>query len=158
MKEIFSKLYVGGDPDYLRVKDDPDWHVLRCCKDGPGGHRETIGYQTMGAPKGPTYLFVEKPRKLILNMVDSDDPRFFADPMVSKALAYISDSLSLGYKTLICCNAGQSRAPSLGLLWLVKNGKLPVEGAVRKFKQLYPDYDPSPGIKIYTKQRIASRR
>jgi hypothetical protein len=158
MREVYSKLFVGDDTDYEKVKDNPDWRVLRCAKDGPGGHREVLGYQERSAPKGPTYLFVEKPRKLILNMVDSHDPRFFPDPMVSKALAFISDSLSLGHKILVCCNHGASRSPSIALMWLVKNGKLPPEGAVRKFKQLYPNYDPSPGIKIFTKQRIAARR
>ena len=158
MKEVYSKLYVGGDSDYEKVKDNSDWRVLRACKDGPGGHRETIGYQERSAPKGPTYLFVERPRKLILNMVDSDDPRFTPDALVDKALSFVSDNLRLGHKVLIACNRGESRAPSLALLWMVRNGLLPFEGAFRKFKQLYPDYDPAPGIKIYTKQRIAARR
>jgi len=158
MKEVYSHLYIGGDPDYLKVADDPDWRVVRACKDGPGGHRETLGYQERSAPKGSTYLFVERPRKLILNLVDTDDPDYIPTPLIDKALSFISDSLRLGHKVLIACNHGKSRSPSIALIWLVKNGKLPTEGAVRKFKQLYSDYDPSPGIKIYTKQRIAARR
>ena len=158
MKEIHKSLYVGGDSDYEKVKENPDWRVLRACKDGPGGHREIIGYQERSAPKGPTYLFVERPRKLILNMVDSDSPDYFPDSMVDKALAFVSDNIRLGHKVLIACNRGESRAPSLGLLWLVLNGLLPPGGAFHRFKKLYPDYDPAPGIKIYSKQRIAARR
>jgi hypothetical protein len=159
MKEVYSRLYIGDDADYEKVKDNPDWHVLRCAKDGPGGHRETIGYQEHSAPKGPTYLFVERPRKLILNMVDSDDARFFPDPMVEKALAYISESIRIG-KVLVCCNHGQSRSPSMAFLWLYVNGKLPAEyhRALRQFRQFYPMYAPSDGIRQYTKSRILASK
>ncbi len=161
MKEIYSRIYVGGDPDYLRVKDDSDWRILRCAKDGNGGHRETLGYQERSAPKGPDHLFVERPRKLILNMVDhTDDPDFFPDPLVDKALAYISDSVRLGHKVLVCCNHGQSRSPSLVFLWLYLNGKLPTEyhRALRSFRQAYPAYSPSDGIRQYVKSRILSAK
>jgi hypothetical protein len=158
MKEVYSRLFIGGDSDYEKVKDKSDWRVLRAAKDGPGGHREQLGYETMGAPKGPNYLSVEKPRLLALNIVDHDSPDYFPASMVDKGLAYITHSLGLGHKVLVCCNHGKSRSPSLVLLWLVLNGKLPFEGAFRRFKQLYPDYDPSPGIKGYIRQRLAARR
>jgi hypothetical protein len=159
MKEIYSKLYVGGDPDYLRLKDDPDWHILRCCKDGVGGHRETIGYQERSAPKGPTYLFVERPRKLILNLVDTDDPSYIPPALVDKSLLYITDSLRVG-KLLIACNRGESRAPSLAFLWLYLNGKLPAEyhKALRMFRTLYPAYSPANGIRQYVKDRISAAK
>ena len=160
MKEIYSKIYVGDDSDYEKVKDSPDWRILRAAKDGPGGHRETLGYTSMGAPKGPDYLSVERPRKLILNMVDSDDPNFYPDPLVDKALSYISDSVRLGHKILVCCNYGQSRSPSLIFLWLYLNGKLPAEyhRALRQFRQLCPQYSPSDGIRQYVKSRILSAK
>jgi hypothetical protein len=159
MKEIYSHLYIGGDPDYLKVADDSGWRILRCAKDGPGGHRETLGYVGMGAPKGPNYLSVERPRKLILNIVDSDDPNFYPDSLVDKALSYITDSLRVG-KVLVCCNHGQSRAPSLAFLWLYLNGKLPAEyhRALRTFRQIYPAYSPSDGIRQYVKSRILAAK
>lgn len=160
MREIYSKIYVGNDSDYEKVKDNPDWHVLRAAKDGPGGHREALGYQERSAPKGPTYLFVERPRKLILNMVDSDDPNFYPDALVEKALAYISDSTRLGHKILVCCNYGQSRSPSLVFLWLYLNGKLPAEyhRALRTFRTLCPEYSPGDGIRQYVKSKILSSK
>jgi len=158
MKEIYSRLFVGDDSDYEKVKDKNDWYVIRACKEGEGGHRSQLGYTERAAPKGKDYLFVQKGRVLALNMVDSDDPAFTPDALVDKALSFVSSSLGLGHKVLIACNQGQSRAPSLALLWLVLNGKLPFEGAFRRFKKLYPDYDPSPGIKGYIRQRLAARR
>lgn len=160
MKEVYSKIYVGDDADYEKVKANPDWRILRCAKDGPGGHRETLGYQERSAPKGPDYLFVERPRKLILNMVDSDDPNFYPDSLVDKAVSYISDSVRLGQKILVCCNYGQSRSPSIVFLWLYLNGKLPTEyhRALRTFRQLYPSYSPSDGIRQYIKSRILASK
>ena len=53
MERAFDNLYVGGDADYDKVKGVKGWSVLRCCKEGAGGHRETVVYGTQGAPKGP---------------------------------------------------------------------------------------------------------
>jgi hypothetical protein len=161
MKEIYSRIYAGDDADYEKVKDSPDWRILRCAKEGPGGHRETLGYTERAAPKGPNHLFVEKPRKLILNLVDHpNDPDFFPDSLIAKSLAYISDSVQLGHKILVCCNHGQSRSPSLIFLWLYLNGKLPAEyhRALRQFRQLYPMYAPSDGIRQYVKSRILAAK
>ena len=160
MREIILKLYVGDDADYEKVKDNPDWHILRAAKDGPGGHRETLGYTSMGAPKGPNYLFVERPRKLILNLVDSSDPDYIPTPLVDKALSFISDSLRLEHKILVCCNHGQSRSPSLAFLWLYLEGKLPAEyhRALRTFRTLYPAYSPGDGIRQYVKSRILAAK
>jgi hypothetical protein len=158
MKEVYSRLFVGGDSDYEKVKDKSDWYVVRACKEGPGGHRDQLGYTERAAPKDKNYLFVQKPRLLAVNLVDSDSPDYVPNSLVDKVLAFVSDSLGLGHKVLIACNSGVSRAPSLAMIWMALNGKLPFDGTVRKFKQLYPDYSPAPGIKIYSKQRIAARR
>lgn len=159
MREIYSKLYVGDDADYEKVKDNSDWRILRCAKDGLGGHRDTLGYTERSAPKGPTYLFVERPRKLITNLVDTDNADFIPTPLVDKALAFISDSLRVG-KLLIACNQGESRAPSLAFLWLYLEGKLPADyhRALRTFRTLYPAYSPANGIRQYVKDRISAAK
>lgn len=159
MREVYSKLYIGDDADYEKVKDNPDWHILRCAKDGPGGHRETLGYQERSAPKGPNYLFVERPRKLITNLVDTDASDFVPAPLIDKSLSYISDSLRVG-KILIACNRGESRAPSLAFLWLYLEGKLPGDyhRALRTFRTLYPAYSPGNGIRQYVKDRISAAK
>lgn len=158
MKEIVKGLWVGNDADYEKVKDKPEWFVVRAAKEGPGGHRDQLGYTTLPAPKGPNYLFVKKPHLLALNIVDHDSPDYFPDKMIDEALHQISNALGRGDKVLVCCNHGHSRGPSISLLWLALNGKLPFEGTFRKFKQLYPDYEPNSGIKQYLKRRLAARR
>ena len=52
MEEIYKGVWVGDDNDYEKIKDKPEWKSVRCCKFGPGGHKETLGYTTQGAPSG----------------------------------------------------------------------------------------------------------
>lgn len=160
MKEIFSHLYVGGDDDYEKVKDKEDWYVVRASKEGPGGHRDQLGYTERSAPKGKDYLYVTKGRVLALNMVDADSPDFIPDDLVDHALDYASDKLRQGRKVLIACNQAESRAPGLGFLWLYMNGKLPAtyHRAAHTFRSLYPDYSPNTGIQQYVKSRISAAK
>ena len=158
MKEVFKGLYVGNEDDVPKARER-GYAIVSACKDGKTSHRQLLGYETRGAPKSsPEYLVARRKDHLYLNLIDGDDPTYIPDKVIDAALSFIAEKLDKGQSVLVHCVEGLSRSPSIVLMWLVKNGKLPTEGAVRKFKQLYPDYDPSPGIKIYTEQRIAARR
>lgn len=157
MKELYKNLWVGNENDVAKAREK-GYAIVSACKDGLSSHRQLLGYTSMGAPKGAEYLVARRPKHLYLNLIDGDDPRYVPDQVIDAALSFISEHMDKGQSVLVHCVEGISRSPSIALLWLVKNGKMPVDGAVRKFKQLYPDYDPAPGIKIYTKQRIAARR
>jgi predicted protein tyrosine phosphatase len=157
MREIYKNLYIGNEDDVPKARER-GYAIVSACKDGKTSHRGLLGYTSMGAPKGPEYLVARRPKHLYLNLIDGDDPKYVPDAVIDAALSFITEKLDKGESVLVHCVEGISRSPSIGLLWMVKNGKLSRDGAVRKFKQLYPDYDPAPGIKIYTKQRIAARR
>ena len=160
MREVYKGLYVGDDDDYLATKDKSDWAIVRAAKDGPGGHRDTLGYHTQGAPKGPDYLFTKKKNVLALNLIDVDDPSFIKDELIDEALKFIKDERAKDKKVLIACNAGVSRSPSIALLYLYTEGKLPTpySQAMRTFRKLYPKYDPSAGIHIFTRRKISQLR
>ena len=157
MKEVFKGLYVGNEDDVTKARER-GYAIVSACKDGKTSHRQLLGYETRSAPKNAEYLVARRKDHLYLNLIDGDDPAYVPEKLIDEALSFITEHLDKGQPVLVHCVEGLSRSPSIVLMWLVKNGKLPTEGAVRKFKQLYPDYDPSPGIKIYTKQRIAARR
>ena len=157
MKEVFKGLYVGNEDDVPKARER-GYAIVSACKDGKTSHRQLLGYETRSAPKNAEYLVARRKDHLYLNLIDGDDPAYVPEKLIDEALSFITEHLDKGQPVLVHCVEGLSRSPSIVLMWLVKNGKLPTEGAVRKFKQLYPDYDPSPGIKIYTKQRIAARR
>ena len=49
--EVIRNLYVGGDEDYEKVKDNKDFDIIRCCKFGPGSHKEILKYK----PSSPKF-------------------------------------------------------------------------------------------------------
>ena len=158
MKEIYKNLWVGNEDDVVKAREK-GYAIVSACKDGVSSHRQLLGYTSMGAPRSSSeYLVARRKSHLYLNLIDGDDPSFIPDKLIDDALSFISEHLEKNKPVLVHCVEGKSRGPSIALLWLVLNGLLPFEGAFRKFKQLYPDYSPSAGIKIYTKQRIAARR
>lgn len=154
MKQIYTNLYIGGDEDYEKVKDKEDWFVVRAAKEGSGGHRDTLQYKERAAPKDSNYYFVERPRKLILNLVDPPHESMVPPQVVDKALEFTRQHLEQKEKVLIACNQGFSRAPSLGLLMLYELGKLPTRSAFSTFRKLYPPYAPSSGMKSFIRQRL----
>jgi predicted protein tyrosine phosphatase len=158
MKEIYKNLWVGSEDDVPKAKAK-GFAILSACKDGQTSHRGLLGYTTMGAPKSsPEYLVARRPNHLFLNLIDGEDPKFIPDKLIDAALNFISEHLEKNKPVLVHCVEGKSRGPSIAMLWLVLNGLLPAEGAFRRFKKLYPDYDPASGVRDYSKQRIAARR
>lgn len=142
-------LYVGDGADYTAVAGQLNWAIVSAAKDP--WHRAALGYTTPGCPKDhPEYLFARRGDHLILNMVDADDPKYFAPAMVNEALAFVWDSLDAGIHVLIHCNQGESRAPSLALLYLLETDpeyqRLSLPAARALFETVYPAYSPRPGI------------
>ena len=46
-------------------------------------HRDALGYSGKAAPKGhPEYLLARRENRLILNLVDANDPRLFAKEII----------------------------------------------------------------------------
>lgn len=153
MENIIDRLYVGDDSDYLKVKDLAGWSVLRCCKEGPGGHRDTLGYTTLGAPKGPKYLAADQRGRRALNFIDPHDPNFVPLAMVEKGLEFIDTRLTAGDKVLVACNAGHSRGPTTAMLFLRSVGELVGNfiQSERIFRTLYSEYDPGVGVRQFAR-------
>lgn len=167
MVEVHPNLFVGAAPDLLHATG-PDgdvkegWYVISAAKDP--WHREALGYTTRGAPKDhPEYLVAARPYRLILNLIDPDDPKYIPDEIVDGTLQVIDVELASGAKVLLHCNQGMSRAPSLALLWLHSRppldagesqpwGALDFDEAVEEFRKLYPMFNPSSGWSAYLKE------
>jgi hypothetical protein len=152
--EVYSNLYVGDDTAYERLKDKPDWYFVRCCKYGPGGHQDTLGYRTLGAPKGKDYYFTYTRNKLALNLLDSDDPNFIPDVVLNEGVKCIGEQLSKGKKVLVACNQGMSRGPTVAMLYLRSINDLPsrFHEAFKIFKGIYHKYDPGQGMEQKAKE------
>jgi protein-tyrosine phosphatase len=156
MKEVFSNLWVGSDKDVPQA-NQKRYAIIHACKDGDYSHRAVLKYKERSAPTGSEYLFAKRPDNLYLNLIDTDDPGFVPREVIDAALVFIKENLDKNRPVLVHCNAGQSRAPTIAFLYLYSIGKLPAEHhkAIRTFRQLYPDYEPSIGLKLYALKRVS---
>jgi len=156
MVEVYPDFFVGNQQDYeYDVVGREGWAVVHACKEPY--HRQALGYRGRGAPKDhPEYLVARRGNRLILNMVDADNPAFFASEMIDAALAFIDEALSQGQKVLIHCNRGESRSPAIALLYMASRlSALPsssLEVAEEEFRTLYAAYAPKSGIHGYLAQ------
>ncbi len=152
--EIINRLWIGDDADYDKLKDKPGWSYLRCCKEGPGGHRDVLGYTTRAAPKGKDYFYtLPTENHMALNLIDADDPNYIRDEVIHPALKFIQERLDAGDKVLVACNAGISRSPSIVLMYLRHINDLPMGShhGIAQFKKLYPKYNPNTGMLHYVR-------
>lgn len=151
MKEIYPNLYVGNQEDYdYHVAHQDGWFVVHACKEPY--HRQALGYTGRAAPKThPEYLIAHRGHRLILNMVDADDPAYIPKEIIDAALEFIHEHLSAGERVLVHCNEGMSRSPSIAMLYLAKyTDRIPRSSLLEAeavFQQIYPMYNPKPGIR-----------
>jgi protein-tyrosine phosphatase len=107
--------------------------------------------------KSPTIgrrLIARRPGRLILNLVDVNDVNYVGASLVDAALDTISDNISAS-KILLHCNLGQSRSPTIALLYLAKHTDrfrgFSIEDAVAAFRGSYPSYAPAQGMADYAR-------
>lgn len=138
---------ISGCPDLSGNKDEIA--VVHACKEPC--HRRAVGYQIRSlASQHPHYLCFEKPHHLYLNMIDPPAPLFKAESFA--AFFRFVDREITQRPVLIHCNKGESRAPSLALLYMAKRlGLLPdtdYTAAAAAFSARFP-YKPGKGIAAY---------
>lgn len=168
MIEVAPNLFVGSQDDLHyaipRNSDKPSdaWFVISAAKHP--FHQQAVGYTTRAAPKDhPEYLMAVRDRRLILNLIDADDPAYIPDEIINTALHAIGYSLTFkGEKVLIHCNKGQSRAPTIAMLYLAKYtdefAGMDYEMASDYFRGIYPTYAPARGMEEYAKAHWPSIR
>ena len=154
--EVYHNLYVGDQVDYdSNVSRLTGWAVVHACKEPY--HRQALGYVGRGAPKNdPEYLVARRGNRLMLNIVDANDPAFFSKDMINTSLDFIGESLSNGMKVLVHCNLGESRSPAIALLFMATRLKAisteSLQTAESEFTVIYPRYNPNPGLREHLRQ------
>lgn len=151
MIEICQRLFIGNESDYeMRVKHKAGWWIVHACKEPY--HRQLLGYKGRGAPKDhPEYLIARRDNRLIVNLVDADDPAYIPKQIFDECLVFIETALNSGGNVLVHCNQGESRSPSIGFLYLVVHTdilpKASFEAAETSFLRIYPAYRPKGGMR-----------
>lgn len=114
-KRVIDNLYVGTLEDCKAIEGNDAWSVVHACKHpchaGRCGDRPN--------PSAPNYLSLREGHHLYLNMIDPDVPMFRRE-MFDAFLEFMRDEWATGRRILIHCNRGESRAPTLALLFLAK--------------------------------------
>lgn len=148
MTEVHPNLYVGTSADCK----DFDGAILHACKEPY--HRQMVGYKAVALPKDHEhYLWIIKGNEMALNIIDADKPEYFADSMIDTALEFIDHHRFMNEKVLVHCNQGQSRSPSIAMLYMRKQLPDDFEQAEEQFREIYPAYSPKNGIREYIKGR-----
>jgi predicted protein tyrosine phosphatase len=150
MNEIYPNLWIGTLDDYeYEVKGQPDWVIVHACKEPY--HRQLLGYSGRGAPKDhPEYLMAIRGNRLYLNLVDVTNPAYFDKNIIDAALKFIHEGLTDHKKVLVHCNLGESRSPSIGLLYMaIHTDQLTktFSEAEIEFRKIYPKYNPGIGMR-----------
>ncbi len=119
-------------------------------------HQSVVGWQGRGCnPASPYYLFKREPDAIYLNMIDGDDPKYVNDEMINPALDFIHQHITLGNEVFIYCSLGESRSPSIALMYLLEYGYIEKSSnTLNLFKnEYYPNYIPKSGNLLYIKKR-----
>ena len=92
----------------------------------------------------------------MLCLLDLPIPLFISKDMIDQALDFIHSMHTSGLKVMIHCMHGRSRSASITLLYLATRlNVLPTdsfEAAEEQFRQLYPRYRPSGGIRSHVRR------
>ena len=153
MKKVYTNLYIGSDNDCATCVMNSEFSIIHACKTC---HQRAVGYTGSLPPTHHNYLIYENGAHLFLNMVDMPNELLpkFTNPIFNCAISFIKRDIQ-NKKILIHCNMGQSRSPSIGLVYLAITGTIPnnsYETAMGKFKELYPEYLPGAGIMLYMRR------
>ncbi|MEH6501927.1 MAG: dual specificity protein phosphatase family protein [Pseudoalteromonas distincta] len=155
MIEVTKRLFVGDQSAYEnKVRFADGWSVVHACKEPY--HRQALGYLGRGAPKtDPEYLIATRDNRLILNIVDVDNPAYIPKEIMDAALLFIDQSLEAGNQVLVHCNQGMSRSAGIALLFLARQRLIAQSSfieAEKQFKVLYPPCNMAKGIREFLMQ------
>lgn len=155
MTEIIPNLFIGTVDDYEGIKGNEDFYSVIAAKEPY--HRKAVGYSGRSCGKEhPEYLFAERERCLICNLVDVENPEWISPVIISRALNFIENALDkLDRQVLVCCNQGHSRSAVIGLLYMKHKGffsGLSFEEAESQYRSIYPDYEPAGGMRGFASE------
>ncbi len=119
-------------------------------------HQSVVGWEGRGCnPDNPYYLFKRNSDAIYLNMIDAEDPKYVNDEMINPALNFIHEELSKENEVFIYCSLGESRSPSIALMYLLEYGLIDKgKDTINFFRSTcYPRFNPKKGNLLYIKNR-----
>jgi hypothetical protein len=151
------QLFVGTKEQYQTARQKG--MKIVCALNRANGfvsHQSIVGWQGRGCnPDSPYYLFKLDADAIYLNMIDAEDPKYVNDEMINPALDFIHQQLSNGNEVFVYCSLGESRSPSIALMYLLENNLIEkTDNTLNLFRrEYYPHYNPKRGNLLYIKKR-----
>lgn len=148
MISVYERIFVGSEVD---CRQGTASHVVvHACKSPC--HQRSVGYTKSLPNTHPNYLALRRPFDLYLNIIDPPVPLFQAETF-RQFLEFAREHYDCGASLLIHCNKGESRSPTLALVFLAKHlNVIPnssFEAAKEAFSVHYSEYRPGLGIQKY---------
>lgn len=148
MIEVQNGLFIGAERDCRR--GDQSQAVVHACKNPC--HVNAVGYRGSLSSSHPNYLFFESDNDLVLNMIDPPVP-LFRPEIYAAFLRFSQRQYGESRPLLVHCNQGESRAPSLVLVYMAKVSQTindaSYESARIDFQKVFYGYQPGTGIQMY---------
>lgn len=151
MTEIVKGIFTGNEYDFYSIENKDEWAILHCCKNP--FHVDFVGYKGNLKGTDPYYISCIKGNEMALNIVDLEyfDDRYLMHnkKMFTEAFEFLDRFRKQGKKLLIHCNQGESRGPSLCMLYIARIGGFinnEFEDVFYEFLDLYPRYHPKANI------------
>ncbi len=145
-KEEFEQAYNQGMKLVIAVNTAGDYPT----------HKTIVGWEGRGCNKdNPYYLFKEEQEYIALNLVDTDDEKYINDKLINRVLLFIDKNLKQGEKVFIYCSKGESRSPSIALMYLLEKNLIEKNSEVFEMfkKEMYNYYNPKKGFVDYISNR-----
>lgn len=151
MIEIYQGLFIGSEHECR--SGNSSWAVVHACKSPC--HQRAVGYRGNLLQNHPNYLILEVGNDLYLNMIDPPLPLFKIE-LFTAFMEFSERHWKSNRQLLIHCNQGESRAPTLAMIFLAKNIRA-INGsnfdeARRDFNKIFPNYNPGQGIQTFLRQ------
>lgn len=152
MIPIYERIKIGTEESCC--PGSPRLAVVHACKSPC--HQRAVGYGGNLPSTHPNYLALELAHDLYLNIIDPTIPLFKLETF-TRFLRFATLQYESGAELLIHCNQGESRAPSLALLFLAKRlNAIPnrsFSDAKPAFSALYPNFRPGLGIERFLSEQ-----
>jgi hypothetical protein len=123
-------------------------------------HQSQVGWSGRGCDKDhPCYLYKKEADAIYLNMIDGDDPKYVSDVMINAALGFMKKHLDNDETIFVYCSLGESRSPSIALMYMLEHGLIDVNNNVLvDFRDnFYANYQPKRGNAQYIVNRWLNR-
>ncbi len=161
--EVTPSLWVGSDANLNEFNGSPlaraRVSLLSAAKEP--WHRSMVGYKTKSAPEGPERLVARSGNHMALNLIDVRElgpggHHYVPDEVIEAAIQFIDERISAGDQVVVHDPKGQSAAPTIALLYMLRKGLISEDAPLPMFVQHYKFTLLAAGMAEYLRVKLSA--